>query len=210
MATATLRNPCFTCGKLTGRVKCEGCSKIFCLNDFEGHQQELSKQLEEVEVIRDLFRQSLNDQITDSQKHPLIEQIDKWENKSINKIRQTAEEMRQLLIKHTTELNIKLEDRLSKLTNQLRQSRETKDFFETELNQWKEELKQMKNELVKPSSVTIRQDPTPLVTRINVEISGKFLKILFKVKITDLLWQRRNSHDNLFVVCYRDIRIATH
>ena len=200
MATATPANPCFTCGKLTGRVKCEGCSKIFCLNDFEGHQQELSKQLEEVEVIRDLFRQSLTEKITDSRKHPLIEQIDEWENESIDKVRQTAEEVRQILTKHTAELNTKLEDRLSKLTNQLRQSREAKDFFETELNQWKEELKQMKNELVKPSSVTIRQDPTPLVTRINVEISGKILNILVKVKIIVLLWYRdiwTEAHLNL-------------
>jgi hypothetical protein len=197
MATATPTNLCFTCGKVIGRVKCEGCSKIFCVNDFEGHQQELSKQLEEVEVTRDLFRQSLTEKITDSRKHPLIEQIDKWENKSINKVRQTAEEVRQILIKNIAELNTKLEDRLSKLTNQLRQSREAKDFFETELNQWRGELTQMKNELIKPSTITIRQGPAPLVAIINVEISGKILKILLKVKIIDLL-------------CYRDIWTVTH
>jgi hypothetical protein len=197
MATATPTNLCFTCGKVIGRVKCEGCSKIFCVNDFEGHQQELSKQLEEVEVTRDLFRQSLTEKITDSRKHPLIEQVDKWENESINKVRHTAEELRQILIKHTAELNTKLEGRLSKLTDQLRLSREAKDFFETELNQWKVELEQMKNELIKPSSVTIRQDPTPLVTRINVKISGKILKIFLKVKI-------------MYLLCYRDIWRAIH
>src|SRR5579871_4300524 len=105
MAAETGNTLCFACGKNKGRVRCEGCSKIFCLPHFDDHRQELSKQLDEVEVIRDLFRQTLTERMVESQKHPLTDQIDKWENESINKIRQAAEEARQILLKHTTKFS---------------------------------------------------------------------------------------------------------
>ena len=164
------------CDKLKAMVKCEGCSKMYCINHFEDHRQELSKQFEEVEVTRDLFRQSLTEKIADSQKYSLTAQINEWENESIDKIRQAANEARQALHTHAAKFNTKMEDKLNKLTNQLRQSREAKDFFEPDLNQWMGELTQMKNELVKSSVVTIRQNPTPFVTKINVDISGKILQ----------------------------------
>jgi hypothetical protein len=174
MATARRKAPCFTCGKEKGGVKCEGCSKIFCLNDFADHRQELNKQLDEVEVTRDLFRQTLTDKEAEPKKHTLIEQIDNWETKSINKIRQAAEEARQTVLKHTAGLYTKIEDRLTKLTNQLQQSRQENDFFETDLTMWQEELTQMNNELTQPSSVRIRQDSIALVAKINIDILGNF------------------------------------
>ncbi len=173
MAAADEKTLCSTCGKGNGRIRCEGCSKIFCLNDFNGHQQELGKQVEEIEVTRDLFRQTLTEKISEPQKHVLIEQIDEWENESINQIRQAAEEARKMLLQHTAELNTKLEYKLNKLTNEIRQSREENDFFEPKISHWRKELIQMENELAKPSSVTMRKDPTPLVTTIAVDISGK-------------------------------------
>jgi hypothetical protein len=101
MATASKKATCSTCDKEKGGVRCEGCSKIFCLNHFDGHRQELSTQLDEIEVTRDLFRQTLTEKMADPQKHALIEQIDEWENDSINKIRQAAD-LRTLMIKDST------------------------------------------------------------------------------------------------------------
>jgi len=117
MTTTAKKALCSTCGKGNGQVTCGGCSKIFCLKDFDGHRQELGKQLDEVEVTRDLFRQTLNEKRSEPQKHALIEQINQWENDSINKIRQAAEELRQISLKHIVELNTKLEDKLNKLTD---------------------------------------------------------------------------------------------
>jgi hypothetical protein len=68
-----------------------------------------------------------------------------------------------------------MEMKLNKLTNQLRQSREENDFIETDLDQWKEELKQLSNELAKQSNITLRQESKPLVTKIYVDVpSGKY------------------------------------
>jgi hypothetical protein len=187
MTTPTLITQCFTCGKIKGRVKCEGCSKIYCVKHFEDHRQQLSKQLDEVEVTRDLFRQSLTEKTGDSQNNSSIQQIDEWENESMNKIRQAASEARDIVLQHTAGINTKMEENLDKLTTQLRQSRQENDFFETDLNQWREEVTRMQDLMNKPLDITIRSGPTPLITKINVEISGEIFWILTKAHTVDKL-----------------------
>jgi len=175
MATGTTnRNLCDACGKAKGISKCEGCGKIFCYNHFGNHRQELNNQLDEIEVTRDLFRQILTEQTTEPQKHTLMQQINDWEHDSIKRIRQTANEAREMLLKHTTKHINEIEVKLNKLTDQLRQSRQENDFVETDLRQWKEQLSQFTSELNKPSTVTLQQDSKALVTKIYVNItSGK-------------------------------------
>ena len=86
-----------------------------------------------------------------------------------------------------TEVNMKLEDKLNKLTDELRKSRQENDFFEPNLDQWKEELVRLKNELNEPSNVAIRHNSTPLITKIQVDISGKTLHFWFGSEIPDSL-----------------------
>ena len=95
MSTTTGKGRCITCGKEKSSVRCEGCLELFCYNHLTDHRQELSKQLDEIEIDRDLFRQTLTEQ---TNKHPLIKQINKWEEDSIRIIRQTANQWKQLLI----------------------------------------------------------------------------------------------------------------
>ncbi len=80
MTMAAKRAPCSMCGKENGRVTCEGCSKLFCYNDFDAHRQNLRTQLDETEVDRDVFRQILTDKIADPQNQAFIQQINEWEN----------------------------------------------------------------------------------------------------------------------------------
>jgi chromosome segregation ATPase len=173
MAAATVKNRCAICGKEKASFKCDGCSQSFCFNHVTDHRQELSKQLDEIEVTRDLFRQTLTEQTTEPRKHPLIQQIDKWERESINKIRETADEARQLLLKHTTGHVAKIEVELAKLTDQLRQNRQENDFVETDLDHWKDEITRLTKELAEPPNVSIRQDTTSLVTKIFVDVPSK-------------------------------------
>ena len=83
---------------------------------------------------------------------------------SIDRIRQTVEEARQLLLKHTARDIAKKETQLKKLTYSLQQSRQQNDFIEFDVNEWKEEVTQLVEKLAKPSHIDVRQDLIPLVT----------------------------------------------
>ncbi|CAF1526082.1 unnamed protein product, partial [Adineta steineri] len=164
---------CCICGKEKGGVRCEGCSRIFCINDFANHRQELSQQLDEVVVTRDLSQQILIDKKAEPQNNPWIEQINAWELQSINIIKEAAEQARQTLFKHSAGLYTEIEGRLNQLTEQLRQAQQENEFFETDINIWKRELTELKNELTQPSTVIIKHGSEPLVTNIVIDRSGK-------------------------------------
>ncbi len=177
MAMAAGKGHCATCDKENAILKCEGCTKTFCWDHVVTHRQELSKKLDELGVVRDTVHQTLTQQTAEPRRHPLIEQIDKWERKSIKKIQQTAEEARQMLVEHTTKYNGDIEVKLNKLTDQLRASRPVNDFFETDLHRWQQTLTYLSDELIKPSKIKIRYHPTPLVEKISIDISCKTLII---------------------------------
>ncbi len=175
MATALGKNHCVKCGKDKSTLRCGGCLQEYCNKDMLDHRQELNKQLDEVEVSRDLFRETLSQQTPEPNRHPLIQQIDDWERDSIRRIRETAEEARQTLLQHTIGQIKQIEVDLNKLTNQLRESREEDDFYETDLTHWNEELKRLTKELATSSNVNLRQDSTPFINKISVDVmrSGK-------------------------------------
>jgi hypothetical protein len=173
MATATGKSRCVTCGKEKGAVRCEGCQQIFCFDHLTNHRQELSQQLDEIEINRDLFRQTLNEQTNNREKHSFIKQIDRWEEDSIKKIEQTAKECRQLLLQHTIEHINEIEVNLAKLTDQLRQTRKENDFNEIDLCQLKQKMTQLTEELDKLPYVSIQQDSASFINKIVVVVPSR-------------------------------------
>jgi chromosome segregation ATPase len=172
MATSTGKAHCITCGKEKVAYKCEGCSQNFCLNHLADHHQFIIKQLDDIEDERNIFRQALTQQTKNPQNHSLIQQINQWEKDSINKIQQTANEARQLVLKHTGEHFNQIEIRLNKLTEELKEIRKEDDFNEIHLNQLKQKLKQLEEELDKPSNISIRQDSSSFINKTSVLISS--------------------------------------
>ena len=164
---------CTTCSKEKSAVRCEGCLQIFCFDHLIEHHQALGKKLDEIEVNRDLFHQTLTEQTNDPQKHSLVRQIDQWELESIKKIQQTADEMRQLILKDITGYNARIEVKLNRLTDRIRQIRQENNFNETDLTQFKEQLSQLTVALDKPSNISIRENSTTLIAKISLEKPGK-------------------------------------
>ncbi|CAF1356800.1 unnamed protein product [Adineta ricciae] len=175
MATSTSKVQCVTCAKDKGTVQCHGCSQSFCFKHLLDHRQQLNQQFDEIEMTRDLFRQTLTEYSNNLQKHLLIHEIDRWEQDSINLIRKTAEEARQHMHKHTTKHLSKMEKKLNDLTKQLKEGRKDDDFVEIDLQQWNQRLTQMNEELMKPTNIKVKQSSTPLIRMINVEIVDKDL-----------------------------------
>jgi hypothetical protein len=96
-STSSTKIPCATCGdKNAGIFRCEGCLAVFCRKHSNEHRDLLSQQLNEIIHDHDTLQQSiLEKKSQNGYGHHLITQIDKWEKNSIEKIHQTAEEVRQ-------------------------------------------------------------------------------------------------------------------
>jgi F0F1-type ATP synthase gamma subunit len=139
MAKAIGKAQCVNCGKEKSAVICAGCLQVFCFNHLNDHRQELSQQFDEIENNRDLFRQTLNEQINNPLKHSLIKQIDKWEFDSIELIQKTAKKCKdQILLQLTDKHFDRIEINLTKFTNELREIRQ-----ENDLNNFKEKLTEL-------------------------------------------------------------------
>lgn len=170
--------PCVTCGKQKATSKCVGCLKDFCSNHLAEHRQLLNRQLDDIEVQRDSILETIHQQTNKNLQTDLfIQQINQWEHESIQKIKTTAEEIRQIVSIHASENVDPRKDKLNKLTEELRRSRDNDDIFESNLQKWKEELEQIKERLSKPttSNIIIQQSSTPLINKLQVEFSGKYI-----------------------------------
>jgi hypothetical protein len=93
MASATSKTSCVTCGKGVGQFKCEGCSQTFCTKHVAEHRQTLNQELDEVILRHDVVQQTIMEH--ENRCQPLMDCIDQWEKKSIDKIRQLATETRE-------------------------------------------------------------------------------------------------------------------
>src|ERR1700761_5003416 len=125
MATSTSRKaPCATCGKVIGMFTCRGCQKDFCTRHVAEHRQELGKQMDELTLDHDRFRQNVMEQTPESQHHLLMKKIDEWEQQSIDKIHRTADDARKQLQNTISEHTTKLTESLDKIASELRKARE--------------------------------------------------------------------------------------
>ena len=173
MATASGKGQCAVWGKERSAVICGGCQQIFCYNHFPHHRQQLSEQLDQIEMNRDLFRQTLDEQIQHPQRLVLTKQIDQWEYESIQKIQQTAEECKQMVVENTNRHFHDIDTKLSKLTDEIRQTRKEDDFNETDLNQLKQILVKLTTEFEQLPNITIEKDSSSFIKKISVVISPR-------------------------------------
>ncbi len=109
---ATTKTQCSICNEDKDIYECKGCSETFCFPHLTNHRDTINKQFNQMEDNCNSFRQILLDQKTDPKKRCLVEQVDQWEKDSIQKIKQTANECRQNLIKYTNEYIIEIERKL--------------------------------------------------------------------------------------------------
>jgi len=173
MATSTSKKaPCATCGKVTGMFTCRGCQKDFCTRHVAEHRQELGKQMDELTLNHDRFRQNLMEQTTEPRLDPLMKQIDEWEQQSIDRIHRVADDTRKQLQNTIKEHTTKLNQALTKIADELCKAREDDDFFETDLKQWMGKLDQLKKDLAHPPNIKIQQENNtvipfiPKITRV--------------------------------------------
>jgi hypothetical protein len=171
MAAANGKIRCVICNKRKSTLKCRGCSKDFCYTHWDTHRQKLKIKLAEIENNKETFKQSFNQYIQQPNNNTLMQQINQWEQNSIKKIQQIAEEARQVAVKNTNEYIHQIEIKLHRLTDQLRESRKEDDFNEINLRQYQEEINRLTKELTKPLNISIQEDSTSFINKISVYVS---------------------------------------
>ena len=175
--TETSRSYCFICEKERVTYKCDGCSKRFCKQHLKDHENELELELDQIQTERNMFRQILSEQIEQPNKHHLIQQINQWEQRSIDKIQQTAEENRQLIFKQMNEHFENIEVDLNRLTDQIKEIRQESDFNELNLIDLRNKLERLQKKLNHPENISLKQknSSSSFINRIYVNIEDRKL-----------------------------------
>ena len=83
---------------------CSGCQRWLCVKHFNEHRQELGHQMDHLSQQHDELHQDLIS--TNEDQHPLFIRIDKWKQRSMERIRQVADDVRQNL-KHYISMQTK-------------------------------------------------------------------------------------------------------
>lgn len=143
MATSG-RKVCIRCGKSGGVFTCDGCEKSFCGHHTAAHRQELAHQLDVIGQEHDLLRRDLTE---NTGQDLILNRINTWENESIIKIKMAAVKARTDLYQFRKEIEISC----SKVSDELRSSRELDSYSEIDLNRWMEKLQILRNQLENPT-----------------------------------------------------------
>ncbi|CAF1661665.1 unnamed protein product [Adineta ricciae] len=167
---------CVTCSKVTGLFTCRGCQQNFCTRHVAEHRQELGKQMDEITVDHDHFRQTLIEQSADVRMHPLLIEINEWEQQSIERIRQIAHDARQQLGETLIARQKTLSENLTKIGNELNKAREEDNYFETDFVEWIAKIDRLKKEANELPNVRLPRfdnDILPVVPNVHENISLK-------------------------------------
>jgi hypothetical protein len=157
MASAIERKPCVKCDKGFGKNLCGGCQQWFCKIHYNEHQEELTKEMDDITQKHDELHSHLTIESIDSE-NPLLVRINKWEQQSIDRIRAVANEARTDLKQALDQFKKEIKTSLSQVVDQLIPSRESEDYTEIELKRWMYQLESLKQRLLNPTQVELYGD----------------------------------------------------
>mgnify|MGYP006973184621 FL=1 len=130
-----------------------------------------------MKLKKKIFRQNLSEQIKLPNQQDLIQQVNKWEQVSINKIQQTAEKNRQFILKQMNKGFEKIDIDLNHLTNQIKEIRQESDFNESNLIDLRNKLGRLQTKLNNLSNISLKEDnsSSSIINRIYVDIEHRQL-----------------------------------
>lgn len=186
MAYATrIKTLCSKCGKSAGILTCRGCEKDFCYRHVAEHREDLNQQMDEITTNHDQLQQTIVEQQSQPECHPLLREIDVWEENSIEKIHQAAEEAREQLLIIVDQYRTKVAESLTHLTYELTKARHDNDYIETDLKEWIEKLEKLKIDLSAAQTIDFGLDnnDTALIPKI---VINKILNDSFQTWFGDI------------------------
>ncbi|CAF3326133.1 unnamed protein product [Rotaria socialis] len=151
-------------------MACLGCPDFFyCSSHHKEHRGTLNITLEKLTDKCNKFLEEIEIETKDPQKHALMKTIDEWETKSIEKIRQLAQETREGLIPYVKNFIPRVKMQLSTLNDKVHQNPDNDEFVDTDINNWAKELQRLEAILNDPPYFTVRQGSTEFISKIYFE-----------------------------------------
>lgn len=165
MATASTRKKCSkpACEEEKGTCDCNGCSTTFCSHHYNEHREALGTLRHEIECDYNILKQTL-----DEKKNAPIPDVDQWVQQSIDAIRRIAEQCQRKFIEYRNQSISDIENQLKGLDPILRQNPKENSLDESELNQTKEKLRTLQNELNTVLDISTKRESTPFTTTFSL------------------------------------------
>jgi chromosome segregation ATPase len=159
---------CSICSKELGQMYCTGCDKYFCWKDFKTHREGIFTEMEKIIEERNHLQDEINN-VPQSNDHqsPLIEQIDKWRDITIEKVKQVAAQARQQAIHIMNHKMMKISTEFRNFSEELARLKESENYVEHDLTRLNQMINQFKQELRQPNQPTTIELHTEQSDRIN-------------------------------------------
>ena len=156
------KNSCATCGEVAGTFTCRGCSDNFCLRHVNEHREALEKQMNQIILTHNQLKTDVVGQTTEQFCHLFLQQIKRWEQQSIDKVRQVADDTRQQVLTTVRYRTDNLKEKIAQLTQQLNKARQDGDYYENDIRDWSEQLQKLQQIFIDQQKIQIYQDRTPI------------------------------------------------
>jgi len=164
------KNSCATCGEVAAAFTCRGCSENFCLLHTNEHRQGLEKQMNQIVLTHNHLKTEVIAQTTEQFCHSFLRQIEQWEQQSIDKVRQVANDTRQQVLTTIQHRTDNLKEKIATLTQQLNKARKDGGYFEADLDSWTEKLQKLQQLFREQQKVQIYQETStiPFISKISL------------------------------------------
>jgi hypothetical protein len=153
---------CSVCNKESGSMYCTGCDVYFCTKDFGIHRQGIFTEMDRIVEERNRLQDEINIAVQgNNQKNPLVDQIDKWRDITIEKVKQVAAQARQQAIQLLNSKQTKINTDFKSFSQELAHLKETENYVEhdlTRLNQMISQFKQDLKRLTQPTTIKLNSE----------------------------------------------------
>jgi hypothetical protein len=186
---------------------CTGCKKYFCRKCFKIHSEELFVEMDKIIEERNHLQNEINIEIQDNnQQNPLIEQIDQWQKRTIEKVKQVAAQARQQASELLNAKRARLNTEFKSFSQELAHLKESENYVEHDLTRLNQMISQFKLDLkqsTQPTTVVLHTEQSDNInweSLIYVEekkssVFGKLMSYIFGTNILIRIFSSKNSRD---------------
>lgn len=164
------RTSCVACGQVAGIFTCRGCGDSFCLRHTNEHRDAMDRQMNQIMQTHGQLKQSVVDQTTEQLCQSFLQQIERWEQQSMNKIRQVAKEVREQVLSCVRQRTDTFKEKLALLTQQLSRAKQDGEYFEHDIRDWTDRLHKLQETFKEQQKLQIsyERSNTPFISKITL------------------------------------------